>query len=107
MMVVSVREESVMSTKRYSQEFKREAVALYRSDPGHTYAQIARELGCSAESLRAWVRQVEVDAGERDGQSSAEREEARRLKRENRRLRMERDILKKAAAYFASEEIPR
>lgn len=96
-----------MSSKRYTEEFKREAVALYRSDPEHTYAQIARELGCSAEALRTWVAQTEVDEGERDGLTSEDKEELRELRRENRRLRMEREILKKAAAYFASEEIPR
>lgn len=96
-----------MSSKRYSEEFKREAVALYRSEPGHTYAQIARELGCSAEALRAWVAQREVDAGEREGLTSEDKARVRALERENRRLRMEREILKKAAAYFANEEIAR
>lgn len=96
-----------MSGKRYTQEFKREAVVLYRSDPDHTYAQIARELGCSAEALRSWVAQAEVDAGERDGLTSEDKAELRELRRENRRLKMEREILKKAAAYFASEELPR
>lgn len=92
--------------KVYPEEFRREVVELYRSDPDQTYAQIARDLDVSSESVRAWVRQAEIDEGARDGVSSAEKEELRELRRENRRLKMERDILKKTA-YFASEEITR
>jgi transposase len=88
--------------KPYPEEFKREAVELLRTS-GRPLAQIARELGVSTESLRLWRKQAEIDAGEREGLSSEEREELRRLRHENRVLRQERDLLVKAAAFFAKE----
>jgi transposase len=88
--------------KPYPEEFKREAVELLRTS-GRPLAQIARELGVSTESLRLWRRQAEIDAGEREGLSSEEREELRRLRHENRVLRQERDLLVKAAAFFVRE----
>jgi len=86
----------------YPEEFKREAVELLRSS-GRPLAQVARELGVSTESLRLWRKQAEIDAGERDGLSSDERAELRELRREVRVLRQERELLKKAAAFFAKE----
>lgn len=86
--------------KPYPEEFKREAVGLLKTS-GRPLAQIARELGVSTESLRLWRKQAEIDAGEREGLSSGEREELRRLRHDNRILKQERDLLVKAAAFFA------
>jgi transposase len=87
----------------YSEEFKREAIELVRLT-GKSSAQVAKDLGISDVSLRNWIKQAERDEGKRpDGLSSDEREELQRLRRENQTLRMEREILKKAAAFFAKE----
>jgi transposase len=77
-------------------------VELVRS--GRTPQELAREFEPSAGAIRNWVRQADLDEGRRnDGLTTDEREELRRLKRENRQLRQEREILKKAAAWFARE----
>ncbi len=81
-------------TPPYSKEFRAEAVRLLRSS-GRPIPQLARELGCSEQSLRNWSRQVDVDEGDAEGLTSDEREELRRLRRENLILAEERDILKK------------
>ena len=90
------------NTPRYSPEFRREAVQLLKSSD-RTIPQLAKELGCSPQSLRNWSTQNDVDEGQAEGLSSAEREELRRLRRENRVLAEEREILRKAAAFFARE----
>jgi transposase-like protein len=83
----------------YPLEFRREAVALLRSR-GKTVPQLASELGISPQSLRNWARQIDVDAGRAEGLSSDEREE---LRREVRTLTEEREILKRAAVFFAKD----
>lgn len=88
--------------RAYPPEFRREAVELYRrSDQG--LKKIAAELGISVESLRSWNKQYDIDRGKAEGLTSDERAELTRLRRENRRLEQERDLLKRAAAFFAKE----
>jgi transposase len=100
-------EEFTMADKtvRYAPEFKRQMVALARS--GRTPASLSKEFGPSAMTIGTWIKQAARDAGRGDGGlSSAEREELTRLRRENRRLKEEREILSKAAAWFATESGP-
>ena len=86
----------------YAPEYRRQMVELVRT--GRTPGELAREFECSASAIRNWVRQADRDEGRReDGLTSLEREELRGLRRENRQLREEREILKKAAAWFARE----
>lgn len=68
-----------------------------------TTAQLSRELGVSEQTLKNWRNRQEIDAGEREGLTTEEREELRRLRRENKILKQEREILKKATAFFARE----
>ncbi len=88
--------------KPYPPEFRREAVELARTS-GRPVSEIAGGLGVSRETLRLWIKQAEIDAGRREGLTSEEREELRRLRRENRILTQERDLLKKATVFFARE----
>ena len=86
----------------YPEEFRREAVQMLRA--GRTPRELAESLGVSEQTLRNWRRQDQRDRHERDdGLTSDEREELRRLRRENARLKQERDLLKRAAAFFAAE----
>ncbi|ELB89048.1 transposase [Rhodococcus sp. SC4] len=107
-----------MAMKAYSAEFKADAVALYLSDPSHTFEGIGKDLGVSRETLRTWVRaerkRTGAPAAERGltrrsrpaGEVSSEsvlEEENRQLKAQIRKLETEREILRRAAKYFAGE----
>lgn len=86
----------------YTPEFRRRMVELVRS--GRSPEELARKFEPTAQAIRNWVRQADVDEGRnKDDLTTQEREEIRRLRRENKRLREEREILKKAAAWFARE----
>jgi transposase len=86
----------------YPTEFRQQIVELARA--GRSIPELAAEFEPSGETIRNWIKQADLDEGTRtDGLTSAEREELRRLRKENRRLQQERDILAKAAAWFARE----
>ena len=86
----------------YPPEFRRQMVELVRA--GRCPEELSREFEPSAQSIRNWVVQADRDEGRRDdGLTTEDRAELRRLRRENRQLRLEREILKKAAAWFARE----
>jgi transposase len=90
----------------YPAQFRQEAVALVHAKKG-SVPQIARELGVHQETLRRWVRQAEVDGGQRDGVATDARAELARLRRDVARLTAERDLLKQALGFFARESAPR
>ena len=99
--------ESKSAAKRrtFSREFKAEAVKLAK-DTGKGVAAVAKDLGLSESSLYLWAKQYEIDAGQgpAGALTTAEKQELTQLRRENRELRMEREFLKKAAAFFASQK---
>ena len=86
----------------YPPAFKADAVHLVRSSD-KSLGTLAKDLGVASQTLRNWVRQADLDGGARDGLTQGEREELCHLRREVRTLRQEREILKKAAAFFARE----
>ena len=88
--------------QRYADEFKREAVKLV-TEQGYTQAEAARSLGINANLIQRWRRKFAEENPETETMNETERQELKRLREEVRRLRMERDILKKATAFFASE----
>ena len=94
--------EKADKSVRYAPEFKRQMVDLVRS--GRSPASLAKEFGPTAWTIALWVRQAQRDIGKGDGGlTTAEREELSRLRREVRKLKEEREILSKAAAWFATE----
>jgi transposase len=90
--------------RKFTAEFKRDTVRLVR-EGGKTVGEVARDLDLTESAVRLWLKQAEVDDGRgtAGALTSAEREELQRLRRENKTLQMEREILKKAAAFFAKE----
>src|SRR4051812_30815267 len=101
------------TTTRFSPEVRQRAVRMVLDHGGDHASQwaamvsIAGKIGCTAETLRKWVRQAERDAGQRPGAASDERERIKVLEREVRELRQANEILRKASAYFAMAELDR
>ena len=98
--------ETMGRTKRprrsFTKEFKTEVVELVRQ-PGNSVASVARDLDLTETAVRAWVKQADIDKGGREGLTSVQLAELARLRQENRVLREERDILKRATVFFARE----
>jgi transposase len=98
---------------RYPAEMRERAVRLVFEQQGNHESQwaamvsVAEKLGCTAETLRKWVRQTERDSGQRPGLTTSEREQFKQLERENRELKRANEILRKASAYFAQAELDR
>ena len=88
--------------RSFTPEFKAHTVELVRTS-GKSVGEVCRDLDLTETAVRRWVARADIDAGRRDGLTTAEREELSRLRRENRVLREEREILRKAAAFFAKE----
>jgi transposase-like protein len=95
-------EERSRSRRSFTDEFKRDAVAMVLDD-GNKIVDVAERLGIGEGTLGNWVRQARVDRGERAGMTTSERQELVELRRENARLRMERDLLKRATAFWVKE----
>jgi transposase-like protein len=89
---------------RYPREFRQQAIELVRLG-AQSISRIAADLGVSDQTLRNWVKQADIDEGRRDGVTSDEHAEMVRLRRRNRVLEMENEILKRAAAFFARENV--
>ena len=92
--------------KRYPPEFKRDVVTVARRGD-LTVNEVAADFDVSPESVRRWMRQADIDAGVKEGLTSSEQAEVVRLRRDNRRLAMENEILRRAAAYFAKDALPK
>lgn len=100
---MSVMEEQRARTRRsFTDEFKRDAVAMVLDD-GNQIVDVAVRLGLGDGTLGSWVRQARIDRGQRAGVTTSERAELAELRRENARLRMERDLLKRATAFWVKE----
>ena len=96
------KEQSVRSRRSFTDEFKADAVALV-IDEGRKISDVADSLGIGAGTLGNWVRQTRIDAGDAAGLTTSEKAELAELRRENARLRMERDLLKRATAFWVKE----
>jgi transposase len=94
--------EGRRTRRSFTEQYKAEVVALCRGSE-KSLSEVARDLDLTESSVRRWVNQAEIDAGRREGLTTSEREELVRLRKENRVLREERDILKRATAFFARE----
>ena len=92
--------------KKFPVEFQRDVVAVARRG-GLTRAEIAADFGVSESTLKRWVAQADIDDGVRDGLTTSEQNELVQLRRRNRRLEQENEILRRAAAYFAAESLPK
>jgi transposase-like protein len=92
--------------KRFPVEFKRDVVAVARRG-GLSRAEIAADFGIAETTLKRWLRQADVDDGVKDGLTSAEQNELVALRRRTRRLEQENEILRRAAAFFAAESLPK
>ena len=92
--------------KKYPPEFKREVVMVARRGDA-SIEQVARDLDVSPSSLKRWIRQADIDDGVVEGQTTTEQQEVVRLRRENRRLQQEVEILRRATAYFAKDAAPK
>jgi transposase len=92
--------------KKFPPEFKRDVVAVARRGD-LTIGEVAADFDVSVESVRRWMRQADVDDGVKDGLTTTEQQEVVRLRRENRKLEMENEILRRAAAYFAKDALPK
>ena len=92
--------------KKYPEEFKRDVVMVARRGD-LSVPEVATDFGIAEETVRRWMRQADIDDGVRDGKTSAEQSELVALRRDKRRLEMENEILRRAAAYFASATLPK
>ena len=92
--------------KKFPAEFKRDVVTVARRGD-LTLAEVAADFDVSVESVRRWMRQADVDDGVKDGLTTAEQDEVVQLRRKTRRLEMENEILRRAAAYFAKDALPK
>ena len=98
-------------SRRYSPEVKQRAVRMLFEHEGEYESRwsalesIAEKIGCTAETLRSWVKQEEIDTGRRDGLTTSDRERLKALEKENKELRRANEILKTASAFFAQAEL--
>ena len=98
----TMEEQRKRPRRAFSDEYKTEVVELCRTS-GKSISEVARDLGLTVSAVRRWVAQADIDAGRRPGMTSEEHSELVQLRKENRVLREERDILKRATVFFAKE----